>query len=82
MVDQCSQSSYITEEMAQMLGLKKRSTNVTVTGFAGNSGVAKSMVELRIKLANHPDVCCQALVVKRVTTDQPKIKGDFDWTAD
>lgn len=82
LVDQCSQSSYITEEMVQLLGLKKCPTNVTITGFSGNSGVAKSMVKLQLKLANHPDVVCQALVVKRVTTDQPKINGDFNWTAE
>ncbi|CAK1597854.1 unnamed protein product [Parnassius mnemosyne] len=76
LVDQGSQGSFITESMAQYLGLKKILTKHRVTGVGGNKTVmSNSSVVVDIRSRVNPDYNVQvnAYVLKSITSLLPVV---------
>ena len=83
LVDQCSQSSYVTEDLVQKLQLNKKRTNVKIIGVGGVvTGSVQWIVTLEIVLSDPslPPIKTKALVVKRVTSKLPAMPTHVDWT--
>lgn len=76
LVDQGSQGSFITESMAQYLGLKKTLTKHRVTGVGGNKTVmSNSSVVVNLRSRVNPDYNVQvnAYVLKSITSLLPVV---------
>ena len=76
-LDQCSQASYVTENLVQKLGWKKTRVDVKVTGVGEGRTAVKSATDFKI-LLDHPmakkkEIEVNALIVKRVTGKLPKL---------
>lgn len=77
LIDQGSQGSFITESMAQYLGLKKTSTNHLVAGVGGHKTVnCKATVNIKIQSRVDPtfNVQVKAYVLKSITSLLPVVK--------
>jgi hypothetical protein len=73
LLDQCSQSSYITEDLVQKLRLKKKKTNVLIKGVGDSTAQASSLVNITIVPKDSDPLKLKALVVRRVTGQLPTI---------
>ncbi|CAK1582087.1 unnamed protein product [Parnassius mnemosyne] len=74
LLDQGSQSSFVTESTVQMLGLKKTPIKGTISGVGGgNNLISKAMVNLEIRSRIDPNVVIivKAYVLKSITTLLP-----------
>jgi hypothetical protein len=81
LLDSCSQSSYITEEMVQKLKLKKKRIQVSSTGLGGTTTTKiTSSVIFNIVLDDESLLKVKALVVKKITK-MPTITQhkSFNW---
>jgi hypothetical protein len=81
LLDSCSQSSYITEEIVQQLKLKRKRVQVSSTGIGGvTTSKITSAVVFNILLSNEKIIKVKALVIKKIakvpSTTQMKIE---DW---
>ncbi|XP_063827877.1 uncharacterized protein LOC135077272 [Ostrinia nubilalis] len=77
LLDQGSQSSFITEAMVQLLGLKKIPAKVQIVGVGGTNGLTtKSMVEVKIVSRVDPNFIAtvKAYVLGSITTLLPNRK--------
>ncbi|KAL0859557.1 hypothetical protein ABMA27_010699 [Loxostege sticticalis] len=77
LLDQGSQSSFITESIVQLLGLKKIPVRSQISGVGGeNSLVSKAMVEIEVSSRTDPNVRYQirAYVLPSITTLLPSEK--------
>ena len=80
LIDQCSQSSYITEDLAQKLSLHKKKTNVKIMWVGGAiAGKSQWIVNLKIKINDQKIIQTKALVVKKVTSKLPTMPTHIDW---
>jgi hypothetical protein len=71
LVDQCSQSSYITEDVVQRLRLKKKDTNIKVTAVGGIvTDNIKKLTTVKANLQGEM-YSFKALVIKRITGNLP-----------
>ncbi|XP_046409087.1 uncharacterized protein LOC124173968 [Ischnura elegans] len=80
LVDQCAQSSFISESLCQRLRLKGRNTNVEILGLAGNKQAScKKSVSFKIKPHFHSPFACDvdAFVVSKVSSYIPGNKIVF-----
>ncbi|KAF9404304.1 hypothetical protein HW555_014405 [Spodoptera exigua] len=71
LIDQGSQGSFITESMAQYLGLKKSPSNHLVAGVGGDKAVkCKATVQVKIQSRVNPsfNVQVKAYVLKSITS--------------
>ena len=81
MLGQCSQSSYITEDLVQKLRLPRKRTNVKIMGVGGViTGTIQWIVSLKIitGIQDTPTIKTKALVVKRVTSKIPSTASVID----
>ena len=81
LIDQCSQGSYITEDLVQKLKLKKKRINVKIIGVGGvEVGHVQSLVTIQIKLDDPslPVIKTKAFVVRKVTSKLPAIPMHID----
>ncbi|KAL0860934.1 hypothetical protein ABMA27_009466 [Loxostege sticticalis] len=77
LLDQGSQSSFITESIVQLLGLKKIPVRSQISGVGGeNSLISKAMVEIEVSSRTDPNVRYQirAYVLSSITTLLPSEK--------
>ncbi|KAL0821968.1 hypothetical protein ABMA28_005356 [Loxostege sticticalis] len=77
LLDQGSQSSFITESIVQLLGLKKIPVRSQISGVGGeNSLISKAMVEIEVSSRTDPNVRYQirAYVLPSITTLLPSEK--------
>lgn len=73
LLDQGSQSCYIAEDLVQKLRLKKKRTNVIISGLGGiSSEKASSVVLLKMKIGVE-EIIMKALVVPKVTRSLPNV---------
>uniref|UniRef100_A0ABD2X276 Peptidase aspartic putative domain-containing protein n=1 Tax=Trichogramma kaykai TaxID=54128 RepID=A0ABD2X276_9HYME len=81
LVDQCAQSSFITEELCQRLQLKKRRVNVPISDIG--EGRDKTRAEVEIVLRPHfqsPfELSFKAYVLPLITTYQPSCQSAVMW---
>jgi hypothetical protein len=79
-VDPGSESHFISDECVQRLGLKRKRTDVSITGIAGTSTVAREEVDLELKsLHEHFNLNLTALILPEVTGLMPRSPVRFDW---
>ena len=74
LLDQCAELSFITKRAVQALFLKKRATDVSISGIGATSaGTATSVVNVTLRSRVNPEfhVNLDALVLKRLTSTVP-----------
>ncbi|XP_046407913.1 uncharacterized protein LOC124172514 isoform X1 [Ischnura elegans] len=84
LLDQCAQSSFITESLCQRLKLHKQSISVTVSGLGGKQHVAcraASSITIKPRFPSSFSCKTEVLVVPRVTSYTPGTRyGVNDWS--
>uniref|UniRef100_A0ABD2XDY7 Integrase catalytic domain-containing protein n=1 Tax=Trichogramma kaykai TaxID=54128 RepID=A0ABD2XDY7_9HYME len=81
LVDQCAQSSFITEELCQRLRLKKRQVNVPISGIGQGPANSRSEVEIAIRphFKSQFELTFKAYVLPVITSYRPLCKSPEDW---
>ncbi|CAB0039804.1 unnamed protein product [Trichogramma brassicae] len=81
LVDQCAQSSFVTENLCQRLRLRKRKVNVPISGIG--QGPAKTRAEVEILIRPHFEsqfkLSFKAYVLPAITNYQPFCKQSREW---
>lgn len=84
LIDQGSDTTFVTENVAQQLRLPRHTVHVPITGMGGTSaGVAKSRVNLSVlsRMSNTFRLPVQALVFSKLTNLLPSHQVQWkDWT--
>ena len=82
LLDSASSTSFITERLAQILGLKRKRVDVSITGIGGNSPPLSSRgaVDFRVTSlkSGGRQFAVQALVLRKVTSDLPSSPTPFN----
>ncbi|XP_055854711.1 uncharacterized protein LOC129918280 [Episyrphus balteatus] len=78
LIDQGSQASFITEDVANKLQLQKTKVDVTVSGL-GSHEVSRVKYKVNITLSNNPKICTTAYVLKNVTKTLPSTRIKTEW---
>ncbi|XP_067142348.1 uncharacterized protein [Centruroides vittatus] len=79
LLDSASQTSFITERCAQQLRLKRKPSNVTISGInsTGISTASSSLcINIRVTSSNSEDICVETLITPNVTTNLPNFHCD------
>lgn len=82
MIDQCSEGSYITEELVQQLKLKKSKTKVVINGLGGMVSEVNAYVTIKIRDTSknlQETLEVHALVVKRIVGRTPEFQSKMKW---
>ncbi|CAB0028408.1 unnamed protein product [Trichogramma brassicae] len=81
LVDQCAQSSFITEELCQKLRLKKRQVNVPISGIGQGPANSRSEVEITIRphFKSQFELMLKAYVLPVITSYRPLCRSPEDW---
>lgn len=85
LIDQGSESCYITENLVQSLRLKKTRVNVRVLGLNGAlAATITGMVTMKVKTGDVdvPMITVPAFVVPRITSHLPANKVEIEWKAE
>ncbi|CAB0031154.1 unnamed protein product [Trichogramma brassicae] len=82
LVDQCAQSSFVTEALCQRLCLKKRRVNVPVSGIGQGLTNSRSEVELAIRphFPSKFKLMLKAYVLPTITSYQPSCRDPKIWS--
>lgn len=79
LLDQCSQSSYILEDLTQKLKLRKQSTNIRICSVGGSiTNKINKMVTVPLIL-NGEKVPFKALVIRKITRPLPAQHTPLKW---
>ncbi|KAL0818485.1 hypothetical protein ABMA28_008940 [Loxostege sticticalis] len=83
LLDQGSQASFVTEAVAQYLGLKKMPVHGRISGLEGNDNIAvKYMVQLKVhpRFDSTTVITVQAYILKSITSFLPSKKVvELEW---
>ena len=81
LVDQCAQSSFVTEELCQRLRLRKRKVNIPISGIGKKEVNCQAEVELMIRPHFESSFACtfSAYVLPRITAYEPIPIDTGDW---
>uniref|UniRef100_A0ABD2WYW1 Integrase catalytic domain-containing protein n=1 Tax=Trichogramma kaykai TaxID=54128 RepID=A0ABD2WYW1_9HYME len=81
LLDQCAQSSFVTEALCQRLCLKKRRVNVPVSGIGQGLSNSRSEVELAIRphFPSRFELTLKAYVLPTITSYQPSCRDTKKW---
>uniref|UniRef100_A0ABD2W6B4 Uncharacterized protein n=1 Tax=Trichogramma kaykai TaxID=54128 RepID=A0ABD2W6B4_9HYME len=81
LVDQCAESSFVTENLCQRLLLRKRKVSVPISGIG--PGPAKTRAEVEISIRPHFEsqfkLSFKAYVLPAITNYQPFCKESREW---
>lgn len=79
LLDQGSESSFVTESAVQLLRAPRRSIHATMVGIGGQpAGTVRSMTSLTVSPIhnNGPYLAVDALILKKLTSYVPRLKTD------
>lgn len=83
MLDQGSQSAFISESAAQTLGLSRKSIDATIAGIGEKEQRAKHPIDLSIfpRFESNFILNCSAIVLPKLTkiVTNTRLKTDFDF---
>lgn len=84
LLDQGSQSAFISEKAAQTLKLPRKSIDVTISGIGAREQKAKHLIEMTMFPRFESDFIlnCNAIILPRLThvSNNTQFKDDFDFT--
>lgn len=69
LVDLCAERTYVTENIAQKLKLKRQRINIKVSGINGMVGKVSACTTLRLKLNENEVITVEALIVPTIVSD-------------
>jgi hypothetical protein len=81
LIDNCAQLNFITESMAQKLGLKKIKAGITVAGISDTktSVVAKARFSIISKNQPCKRIPIEAFIVPKIAKSLPNLPKEIDW---